>query len=113
MAAIALANIAAAQTAGYILERWREPDGTCCTKLSFKTSGLNGRYGANVEFSGRDKSASATADAQALANLNAWRNTRYGADSAGVSSDPTPTAATSPSTQGVAPTHRAMTKDRD
>jgi hypothetical protein len=113
MAAIALANIAAATAAGYILERWREPDGTYCTKLSFKTSGLNGREGAFMEWQGRDKSASATADAAALANLNAWRNTRYGVDSGSVSTDPTPTAATSPSTQGVTPTHRSMTKDRD
>lgn len=113
MAAIAFANIAAATAAGWVLERWREQDGTFCTKLSIKLAGLNGREGANMEFQGRDKSASATADTQALANLNNWRNQRYGADSGSVAKDPTPTAATSPSTQGVVPTHRSMTADRD
>jgi hypothetical protein len=113
MAANALANIAAATAAGYVLERYTLPSGASVTKLSRKTGGVEGKEGQFVQFAGESAVSSAAADTAALTNLNRWRDNRYGPDSAQASLSPTPTAATSPTTQGVTPTHRALTKDKD
>lgn len=111
MAANALANIAAATAAGYKLERTVLTNGNTLVKLGQQVTGIEGESGRYVEFCG-EASVQATADTAALTNLNRWRDNRYGVDSAAVSTSPTPNGAASPSTQGVAPTLRAMTKDK-
>jgi hypothetical protein len=113
MAAIALANIAAATAAGYTLERFTLPSGAFVTRLAKKATGIQGQSGAFVQWQGESSVSSAAADTAALTNCNRWRDNRYGPDSASASVSPTPDSATSPSTQGVVPTHRSMTKDRD
>lgn len=111
MAANALANIAAATAAGYKLERTVLTNGNTLVKLSQHVTGIEGQAGRYVEFCG-ENAVQGTADTAALTNLNRWRDNRYGPDSASASSSPTPNNATSPSTQGIAPTLRTMTKDK-
>ena len=111
MAANTLASIAAATAAGYKLERTLLPGGQNITKLSKAITGTEGQSGRYVEFAGDSSVSAGAADTAALANLNKWRDNRYGPDSAAASLSPLPNAAASPSTQGVAPTHRTMTKD--
>lgn len=119
MAANTLANIAAATAAGYGLERFTRQGGTPTavttvnvTRLKKHIVGLPGQSGGERVFEG-EGSTSGAADTAALANANKWRDNRYGSDSAAVSKSSVPDAATSPSTQGVTPTHRTLTKDRD
>ena len=112
MAANTLANIAAATAAGYSLERTTRVDGRNVTRLKKNVSGLPGQSGSLLVFEGEGASSGA-ADTASLANLNKWRDNRYGSDSAAVSTSSIPAAATSPSTQGVTPTHANLTKDRD
>ena len=117
MAANTLASIAAATAAGYKLERTVQPAsiaqplGSNITKLGKQVTGVQGQGGRYVEFAGESTVSSAAADTAALANLNKWRDNRYGSDSATASVSQVQDAATSPSTQGVVPTHRSMTKD--
>jgi hypothetical protein len=110
MAANAFANIAAANTAGYITERFVAADNKNHTRLKKSVSGLPGASGGEEVFPG-EGSSSAAADAAALANLNAWRNSRYGSDSAAASLSPLADGNTTPSSQGIARTHQALTKD--
>ena|SRR5690348_14863349 len=112
MAANTLASIAAATAAGYVLERTTLLNGNNVTRLRKHFSGQDGVAGGPLLFTGEGTSSGA-ADTAALANLNFWRDQRYGKDSAAASLSPTPAAAASPNTQGVAPTHRSTTKDRD
>lgn len=112
MAAIALANIAAATAAGYTLERFTLPSGASVTRLAKKLTGIQGQEGRFEQWQGESSVSSAAADTAALTNLNRFRDNRYGPDSAGNSVSPTPDSATSPSTQGVVPTNRVMTKDQ-
>jgi hypothetical protein len=119
MAANTLANIAAAIAAGYVLEWFTRQGGTPTaattvnvTRLKKQSSGLPGQSGGQIVFEG-EGATSGAADTSSLANLNKWRDNRYGSDSAAVSASSIPDAAASPTTQGVAPTHRALTKDRD
>lgn len=113
MAANAFANIAAATAAGYTLERTTLASGRNVTRLSKRTSGMPGKEGSLVTFDG-EASTSGAADTAALANLNAWRNNRYGVDSAQASLSPQQTAATFGSQgPGTSPTHASTTKDRD
>ena len=113
MAANTLASIAAATAAGWKLERYVLPAGQFVTKLGRKLTGIEGQVGRYAEFPGESAVSSAAADTASLANLNAFRNNRYGIDSAAVSTSQTPVAATSPNTQGVVPTHGALTKDKN
>lgn len=117
MAANALANIAAATAAGYVLERYSAQNvfgvTVFTTRLSKKASGIEGKEGALMQWQGESLASSAAADTVALTNLNRWRDNRYGPDSAQASVSPTPTAATSPTTQGVTPTLRSLNKDKD
>ena len=113
MAANALANIAAATAAGYTLERTTLASGRNVTRLSKRTSGMPGKEGSLVSFDG-EGATSGAADTAALANLNNWRNDRYGVDSAQASLSPQPSAATFGSHgPGTAPTHASTVKDRD
>lgn len=113
MAANALANIAAATAAGYTLERTTLASGRNVTRLSKRTSGMPGKEGSLVSFDG-EGATSGAADTAALANLNNWRNLRYGVDSAQASLSPQENAATFGSHgPGTSPTHASTTKDRD
>lgn len=112
MAANALASVAAATAAGWKLERVTLVSGSFLARFSRPVAGIQGQAGRDVRFAG-EAAVSATADANALANLNNWRNNRYGVDSAAVSTSQTPDSATSPTTQGVVPVLRALVKDRD
>lgn len=111
MAAIALANIAAATAAGYKLERTVLTNGNTLVKLSKAVSGQEGVKGQYVEFCG-EALVQGTADTAALTNLNRWRDNRYGPDSAGNSTSMTQNAAVAGAQgPGTVPTHRTMTKD--
>jgi hypothetical protein len=111
MAANTLASIAAATAAGYSLERTTRIDGKNVTRLKKNVSGLPGQSGSLLVFEG-EGTTSGNADTASLANLNEWRNNRYGRDSAAASASSYPNAAASPSSQTSAPTHTSLTKDR-
>jgi len=111
MASIAFVDIAAAQAAGWIVERTTQIDGKNVTRLKFNAVGQPGASGREVSLDGVGASSGA-ADTAALANCNAWRAQRYGPDSGSASVSTLQNPAASPSTQGVAPTHASLTKDR-
>jgi len=108
MAANTLASIAAATAAGYKLERTTLVNASFKALLGKWVTGIEGQAGRYVEFVG-ESTVTATADANALANLNKWRDNRYGADSTAVSLSSAPNAGLN--LGSTAPTHRSMTKD--
>jgi hypothetical protein len=111
MASNALASIAAATAAGYVLERVTGSDGKNRTRLKKQVSGQPGVGGSSLTWEG-EAASSGAADTAALANLNSWRSNRYGADSAQASLSTVPDASATPSSQTSAPTHQSLTKDR-
>lgn len=122
MASNVFASIAAATAAKYIyvitdrgveigVSQSAQVPGRYTVNLSGNVVGQpGGATGGKVSFHG-EGATSTTAKTAALANLNNWRVQRYGGDSTAASSSTLPEPATSPSTQGVAPTLTALTKD--
>lgn len=119
MASNAFANAAAAVSAGYTkvnTDRGVAPIGVgnagvyppserFQTIFSKPLSGATGEPGVQPEFIGFGVDQN-TAEINALANLNAWRANRYGADSAAASA-----AITSPAMKDAASATRKHTKD--
>lgn len=119
MASNALANAAAAVSAGYIKTNTDRGiagvgagnAGTYPASERFQTvfskdlAGPSGEAGVHVEFIGYGVDQN-TAEIQALANLNAWRINRYGGDSASANA-----ANTNPSQNTAAGATKKHTKD--
>lgn len=109
MASNNFANVAAATSAGWTVERFVRTSGENVTRLKLNIAGLPGESGQEIECAGQGASSGA-ADTVALANCNQWRAQRYGSDSAGVNLSPIPEPGLA---LGSSPrTHTALTKDK-
>ena len=116
MASNAFANAAAAVAAGYIKtnsdrDRGVPGSGSQAASERFQTifslplSGASGEHGVECRCIGFGVDQ-ATAEVNALANLNSWRANRYGADSAAASS-----AITTPNAKAAATDSKRHLKD--
>lgn len=123
MASNALANVAAAVTAGYkevvtdrgvltqVAGNQQPPLPRFVVLLEGQVVGQPGNAGSRVEFQG-EGATQVAAETVALANLNAWRANRYGSDSGGANSGTLSVAPATPSTAGQPVVLVSLTKDK-